>query len=700
MITEMQTEELSAAARALLDEEEALLAAVREAVRRAAAARTGTAQAPTAATAAAEALSSLHDQVQTASTDDLPALLQEMGLRRELLDRARGDGGRLARAAALPDLDSPYLAHIRLREGQRTRDYLLGRVAFIDTEADVRIVDWRIAPIAQIYYKYREGDAYEEERAGRVVEGTVVARRIVVIHRGRLERVIAGDLTLTRGRDGRWVEGAGVGLLASSDDGHTGAPDVTALLDAEQHAAISAPPDRPLLVLGSAGSGKTTVALHRLARVAAASPERHPIAKSRVVVPEEGLARLSRLLLRPHVGSDRADAHVSTLDGWATDLARRLLGPELRLAPEEAPVAVSSLKRHPALYRALAAEPPPPPPATLARLRRWLGLRLSDRALLTRVVDDANGTLPRGAIEETVRRTMLMLRDPLAIELASITDESRRTAIDDRAIDEGTPDAFAGTVDVEDLPILVWLLRRARGGRMLDGTPSIAQLVLDEAEDFSLFELDVLGSLTVDGASITLAGDEAQQTSSSFAGWTASLAALGARDAALCRLETTYRCPRPIAELARKVLGPLAPETPPRAAREGAPVAIHTFPTAAAADLFVAEAARDLLDRDDRTSLAIIARDDEAARRLYALVADRPEARLVTDGAFSFTPGLDVTDVESVKGLEWDTVLVPDAAAWAYPATNEARHRLHVALTRASRQLWLVAGGPLSPLIV
>jgi DNA helicase IV len=696
-----EIEHLSDAARAILAEEEALLAATRAAIRRAAEARV--AAPPTtasAARAAAEALSSLHDQAQGASEDDLPALLHEMGLRRELLDRARTDAGRAARAALLPDADSPYLAHLRLREGGRARDYLLGRVAFVDAGAGVRVVDWRVAPIAQIYYRYREGDAYEEERAGRVVEGTVEARRIVVIARGRLERVIAGDLTLTRGADGRWSEAAGVGLLAAADhDTTSGAPDVTALLDAEQHAAISAPPDRPLLVLGSAGSGKTTVALHRLARVAAASPDRHPIARSRVVVPEEGLARLSRLLLRPHVGAERAASQVATLDGWATDLARRVLGPELRLAPEEAPVAVSSLKRHPALYRALSAEPAPAAPPSLIRLRRFLHRRLSDWALLTRVVDDAAGTLPRGAIDETVRRTVLMMRDPLGVELASITDEERRRAIDDRAIDEGTPDAFAGTVDVEDLPILLWLWRRARGGRLLDGAPPVAQLVLDEAEDFSLFELDVLGALTTEGASITLAGDEAQQTSSSFAGWEAALAALGARDAALCRLETTYRCPRPIAELARRVLGPLAPPSATRAAREGAPVAMHTFPTDAAAELFVVEASRDLLDRSERPSLAIIARDADAARRLYGLLADRPDARLVLDGAFPFTPGLDVTDLDSVKGLEWDTVLVPDAASWAYPATDDARHRLHVAITRASRQLWLVAGGALSPLL-
>ncbi|XXU93051.1 ATP-binding domain-containing protein [Sorangium sp. So ce1153] len=69
------------------------------------------------------------------------------------------------------------------------------------------------------------------------------------------------------------------------------------------------------------------------------------------------------------------------------------------------------------------------------------------------------------------------------------------------------------------------------------------------------------------------------------------------------------------------------------------------------------------------------------------------------DGAFSFEPGIDVTDVDSAKGLEFDDVVVPDATAAAYPMTDEARRRLHVAVTRTSHQLWLIAGAAWSPLL-
>jgi DNA helicase IV len=60
---------------------------------------------------------------------------------------------------------------------------------------------------------------------------------------------------------------------------------------------------------------------------------------------------------------------------------------------------------------------------------------------------------------------------------------------------------------------------------------------------------------------------------------------------------------------------------------------------------------------------------------------------------------VDVTDVENVKGLEFDYVILPDVTARAYPTNEEARRRLHVAITRASHQLWVVSSGVRSPLV-
>jgi DNA helicase-2/ATP-dependent DNA helicase PcrA len=685
-------DELTAAEQAIVDEEEALLARVREAL----ASRRAALRADENLVAR---LRDLREEALESTAKDLPTLFQEMGVVRAVMERARPD--------ALPDPAAPYFAHLRVREGGEVRDYCLGRHTFVDRAAGVRVVDWRYAPVAALFYRYREGEEFEEPFPGRTAAGTVETRRVVVVDRAGLARISTADAALARGVDGRWRAtrgeraslGGGAGTAArpgalgtgAGSRGRAAAPEVTALLDAEQFAAISAPPDTPLVVLGSAGSGKTTVALHRLARIAFEDPRRFPAARLQVVVPETGLARLAARLLEP-LGLDRAQ--VRTLDAWARGTFQSVFGaPPPRLL-EEPPPLVSRLKRHPALFAALRRRPrlADPRPALLP-LRRELGDLLLDRPFLEGVVALAAGGLPTTAIEETLRHTRLQLAPP-PDEAYRGVDPERCETLDGKGVSEDTPEAIAGSVDPEDLPILLFLAAQ-RGGA---AGRRIAHLVVDEAEDVSLFELSVLGR-ALGGRSVTLAGDESQQTFSSYAGWADAVAALGVDRAATVRLETTYRCPRPIAELAHAILGPVAPARPPRAGKDGAPVSRFDFPTEAHAHLFLAGAVRDLVEREPQASVAVVAHAPEVARAFHRLLADLPEARLALDGRFTFRPGVDVTDVASVKGLEFDYVVVPDASARAYPESDEARRRLHVAVTRAAHQLWIAAPGTPSPLL-
>ncbi|HRC54966.1 MAG TPA: ATP-binding domain-containing protein [Kofleriaceae bacterium] len=52
-----------------------------------------------------------------------------------------------------------------------------------------------------------------------------------------------------------------------------------------------------------------------------------------------------------------------------------------------------------------------------------------------------------------------------------------------------------------------------------------------------------------------------------------------------------------------------------------------------------------------------------------------------------------------VKGLEFDYVVMADVNAASYPDASWARHLLHIGVTRAAHQLWLVSTGEPSPLI-
>ena len=174
--------ELAPAERALVLEEEALLLTVQRALAaRGAALREGD---------LVGRLRDLREEALEATPKDLPTVFQEMGLLRAVMERAR--------PGELPEPAAPYFAHLRVREGEERRDYCLGRHTFVDRARGVRVVDWRFAPIAGLFYRYHEGEEFEEPFPGRVTTGVIEARRVVVVERGVLTRVSAGARLLVR----------------------------------------------------------------------------------------------------------------------------------------------------------------------------------------------------------------------------------------------------------------------------------------------------------------------------------------------------------------------------------------------------------------------------------------------------------------------------------------------------------------------
>jgi DNA helicase-2/ATP-dependent DNA helicase PcrA len=87
----------------------------------------------------------------------------------------------------------------------------------------------------------------------------------------------------------------------------------------------------------------------------------------------------------------------------------------------------------------------------------------------------------------------------------------------------------------------------------------------------------------------------------------------------------------------------------------------------------------------------------EYARGLHN--AEVPNVRLIADQDFPFRPGVDVTDVRQVKGLEFDYVVLVEVTAQSYPEGAESRHLLHIAATRAAHQLWITTSDKPSPLL-
>ena len=91
----------------------------------------------------------------------------------------------------------------------------------------------------------------------------------------------------------------------------------------------------------------------------------------------------------------------------------------------------------------------------------------------------------------------------------------------------------------------------------------------------------------------------------------------------------------------------------------------------------------------------------DEARAYYDVLkkAEVPRLRLVANQDFSFTPGIDVTDVRQTKGLEFDIVILLEVTEESYPVSDLSRRLLHVAMTRGAHQLWITFTGRPSALL-
>ncbi|HEV8324559.1 MAG TPA: ATP-binding domain-containing protein [Myxococcota bacterium] len=586
-----------------------------------------------------------------------------------------------------PDVAVPYFAHMRLQSGGRSRDVLLGPQARV--AAGVAVVDWRTAPLAEVFFGCEEGEEYEVEVGTRTLAGTLLERSLVGFADGEVVEIVRGGDVLTRRDGGDWRRLARPAWLlprAPQLRGRERSP-IEVELDRAQRQVVELPAGRHSLVLGEAGFGKTTVALHRLAalRRAATGPFR-----AAVVVPTDGLRRLTEALLE-RLGAEGVE--VRLYDHWAGAQARRAFRGLPRRESRDATAGVIRFKRHPALREALHELAARRPRIGRAALLHLFG----DRDLVEHAAAAAGGAIAAHVVEEVLEHAHVQFSNSAEDEYAHV-DAERLQALDGASLDDGTPMEDAGTVDAEDYAVLFELdrLAAAAGGARPIAPRAYDCLVVDEAQELAPLELALLGRSLARGGTMIVAGDAGQQIdpTASFAGWERAMAELGVAAYETATLEQSYRCPPEVTALARRILDPAAPAGP-----AGGRAALARFDDECRLAAELTDALRALFAHDASATVAVITRAPEGARRLAGLLRRGLTLRLVLDGDFQFQAGINVTHVQESKGLEFDYVVVPDASAAAYPDAPESRRALYVASTRATHQLLLAAVGRFTPLL-
>lgn len=149
----------------------------------------------------------------------------------------------------------PYFARIDFKEDKKSnvQKIYIGKTGVFDKDYEVVVTDWR-APIASIYYDGQLGKV-EYECPDGIIEGNLSKKRVYTIENSELKDYQDIDITTN---DEFLQE-------CLNENSEARLKNIISTIQSEQNKIIRAKMSKPLIVQGVAGSGKTTVALHRIA---------------------------------------------------------------------------------------------------------------------------------------------------------------------------------------------------------------------------------------------------------------------------------------------------------------------------------------------------------------------------------------------------------------------------------------------------
>ena len=630
------------------------------------------------------------------------------------------------RAQSLTDDPASSLFFGRIdMAGAPAERWYIGRRHVADAEGDPVVIDWR-ADVSRAFY-----------RASRAEPMDVRLRRRFGIQAGQITAYEDEHLLAPEPGEGETRSR----ILAEEIERPRVGPmrDIVATIQPEQDEIVRADVATTVCVQGAPGTGKTAVGLHRaawllyafrdrLARggVLVVGPNRAFLEHVGAVLPalgeievnhttvEELTQSWSRKPLNEKALRSADSPQVASLKGDArmADVLRRAVWSQVREPGEALVVPRGSHRwRVPAFEVREIVDELRTRGVRYGAARAMLPQRLANAVLLQM---EASGDSPDDRVQDAVARSKPVRAyvdqiwpplDAAKVVLNLLSDKSFLAHSAD------------GLLDDEEQRLLLWAepprgVGSARWSAadavlvdevvdLLDRTPSLGHVVLDEAQDLSPMQLRAVGRRCTTG-SMTVLGDIAQGTTPwSTRSWQESLDHLGQAGAHVEELTRGFRVPSAVIDFAARLLphmssGLAAPES----VRDD-PGTLDLVQVERPADVRRAtvEAARAALSYEG--SVGVIVPDDDVPAVSRALAAAELEHLTLGSDHEDAAHRLHLVPATVAKGLEFDRVVVmePAAIAAAEPDERTGLRRLYVVLTRAVTGLTVVHAEPLpSPL--
>lgn len=609
----------------------------------------------------------------------------------------------------------PYFGRIDFKDAEQPceESYYVGRVGISKDGSEPVVIDWR-APIASVYYENVIGPCQYTVMSEKTYEIDLKRKRTYEIAEDKLKDffdsdVVANDELLNK-------------YLAKSKSAVLG--EIIATIQKEQNEIIRKSPKTNLIVQGVAGSGKTTVAMHRISYILYNYEDEFR--------PEDFYIIGSNRILLNYITSVLPDLDVygvsqMTMEQLFVRLIYEDWDPEIHsICPIDQKNKDAYTKGSFEWFHDLEQFCAEYENSVIPKSEVYIeknGVLLMDKADIDNCLENNKKASMQSRIHMLNEVLLARLGNELSGKYVSYTSAEKKQLQRMHRWHFGK-DEWKGSIfevyqqflqaqeqngkritftenvfDVYDLAALAYLYKRIKE---TDGIREASHMIIDEAQDFGMMAYGAL-SYCLRGCTYTIMGDVSQNIHFGYGlnDWESlqKLMLIGDYDC-FELLKKSYRNTVEISHFATEILKhgnfPIYPVEP--ISRHGNEVCI----TECVDEVSMVQETVKIIKRwqqEGHGTIAVICRDESETVMVRKYLGNQISLAGDDLETMEFVNGVMVLPVEYTKGLEFDAVLIYHPSSESYPEKDQYVKLLYVAATRALHELAVVHQGDLTDLI-
>lgn len=556
-------------------------------------------------------------------------------------------------------LPSPYFARIDFifEDDDELQEIYIGKRALKDEAGGERyIYDWR-SPIAGVFYRFMPGKASYEAPAGNI-NGLITLKRQYEIEDGQLKYYFDSDIQV-------------VDEFLRKTLSQNTSPQMKTIVETiqkEQDVVIRDMENDLMMVQGVAGSGKTSIALHRVAYLLYQEFTERLTSDNILIISPNSLFEQYIANVLPELGEENVGSVV--LEEIAAKILKQR---KVQSRAEFLEASVASDVENKIQKESMAFKNSRIFAKVLRRTRNLFKRRIARGDKI-----DAIAVYKRLFIDDEFWNKMCS-----GVSLPANINEIRSRTCESLLVKR---------VSYEDVAPLTYLQVIISGSI---GYHDIKQVVIDEAQDYYPLQFELFKML-FSKAKFTILGDVNQslEKSEDMSLYKRIQTILRKRNASLVTLNKSFRCTKEILMFSSKFLQ--KDSEIESFNRQGQVPTITSLKDEESLATEIVYKTKECQARGF-SSIGLICKTQDNAKALFGQLKNKIDIHLV-DSDNDDTRGIFIIPIYMAKGLEFDAVLICDADSKTYCREID-KNLLYIATTRALHQLDLFCVGELSPFI-